>query len=63
MNIQLEKLEVAKMVLNTDNLKILKRIKAIFQEEEETDLWDELPEAVQRSVEKAIKQADALKLP
>lgn len=51
------------MVLNTDNLKILKRIKAIFQEEEETDLWDELPEAVQRSVEKAIKQADALKLP
>lgn len=62
MNIQYEKLEVAKMVLNTDNKKILNRIRAIFREEDDMDLWDELPERIKKSVETAIKQANSGKL-
>lgn len=42
MNIQAEKIELAKMLLNTNNPKIIQSIKRIFKKEETKDFWDEL---------------------
>jgi len=53
MNIQAEKIELAKLLLNTNNPKIIQSIKQIFEEEKPADFWDEL--TVDQQVE--IKQA------
>ena len=42
MNIQAEKIELVKMLLNTDNPKIIQSIKQIFKKEKSVDIWDEL---------------------
>lgn len=42
MNIQAEKLEILKLILETDNPGIISSIKAIFKKEKEIDFWDEL---------------------
>ncbi|WP_416442702.1 hypothetical protein ACH3O9_17835 [Leeuwenhoekiella sp. A16] len=42
MNIQAEKIELAKMLLSTNNPEIIQSIKRIFQKEETKDFWDEL---------------------
>jgi len=57
MKIQEQKLELAKMVLNTDSETLLKKIRAVF-DKEESDFWDELSDYQKQEVEKAIKQAD-----
>jgi hypothetical protein len=48
MHLQTEKIELAKIILNTDNPSFIKQIKAIFSAYD-TDLWDELSE-YQKSV-------------
>ncbi len=53
MSLQPEKLEVAKMVLDTNNKSILMHIKNIF-ETEKIDLWDEMPSQVKKDVDEAI---------
>lgn len=57
MKLQEEKLELAKMILNTDSEKLLLKVRAVF-EKEESDFWDELSDYQKQSVEEAIKQAD-----
>ncbi len=42
MNIQAEKLELMKLLLNTENPTILQSIRQIFRKEKTTDFWDEL---------------------
>ncbi len=42
MNIQTEKLELMKMILETDNPDILRSLKEIFSNKEEDDYWDSL---------------------
>ena len=42
MNIQAEKIQLAKMLLDTENPKIIESIKKIFKKEKKMDFWDEL---------------------
>lgn len=42
MDIQAEKIELAKLLLTTNNPKIIKSVKQIFREEELVDFWDDL---------------------
>lgn len=42
MNIQAEKLEIMKRILETDNLGILNSIKMLFKKEAEADFWNTL---------------------
>ena len=42
MDIQAEKLELMKLLLNTENPSILESIKNILKKEKTTDFWDEL---------------------
>lgn len=53
MNIQAEKIELIKLLLNTDNPKILKSIKQIFKKEKNIDFWEELSPEQQYEIEAA----------
>jgi hypothetical protein len=57
MNIQTEKIELVKRLLDTDDESIIKQVKDIF-ESHEKDFWNELPEHVKAGIEKSRKQAE-----
>lgn len=44
MDLQAEKLELVRMVLNTDNPGILASVKRILSESKQSDYWDKLPQ-------------------
>jgi hypothetical protein len=54
MNIQAEKIELVKMLLETDNPKIIESIKKIFKKQKSVDFWDDLSVNQQKEIEKAI---------
>ncbi len=56
MNIQAEKIELAKLLLNTNNPKIIQSIKQIFKKEKTADFWDELSSAQKNEIKTAKKQ-------
>ncbi|WP_373060269.1 hypothetical protein [Zunongwangia sp. H14] len=58
MNIQAEKIELAKLLLNTDNPKIIKSIKQIFKKEKTTDFWEDLSSDQKREIKEATKQIE-----
>lgn len=54
MNIQAEKIELIKMLLNTDNPKIIQLIKNVFkQERNSSDFWNELTAKQQEEIKQA----------
>ena len=53
MDIQAEKIELAKMLLNTQNPKIIESIKNIFKREKTVDFWTELSFEQKTEIEKA----------
>jgi hypothetical protein len=63
MNIQAEKLEIMKMILETDNPTIIESIKRLFANESSEDFWTELPleqrEEIQIGLEE-IKKGDTV---
>ncbi len=46
MNIQAEKIEIMKLILETDNPIILESVKNIFKKNTTTDFWETLPQLV-----------------
>ena len=55
MNIQAEKIEIAKVLLGVNSETIIKHIKAVLNSYE-TDLWDELSDEQKTSVKRAKLQ-------
>ena len=53
MDIQAEKLELMKLLLNTDNPSILESIKKILQKNKASDFWNELSFEQQKEIDKA----------
>ena len=58
MNIQAEKLELVRMILDTDNPGILSTIKRIFANSKKVDFWDTLPKAQQEEILKGIEEIE-----
>jgi hypothetical protein len=58
MNIQVEKLEILKMILNTENPAILGQVKNIIREENDIDFWDLLSPAQREEINKGIDELD-----
>jgi hypothetical protein len=50
MNIQTEKIELVKRLLDTDDESVIQQVKAVF-ETHEKDFWDDLPEHVKAGIE------------
>lgn len=57
MNIQLEKLEIMKLLLETENPTIISSIKKIFQKEKK-DWWSELPDYAKEAIEEGEKDIE-----
>ena len=53
MNIQAEKIVLTKMLLETENPKIIESIKEIFKKEQSPDFWDSLSVEQREEIEKA----------
>lgn len=57
MDIQTEKIELAKMILNTNDKVLIDKVMALFKEKED-DWWDELPVSIKIGINESIEQAD-----
>ena len=55
MDIRLEKLELMKMLMETENPSVLKAIRKIFQKEEK-DWWDDLTEEQKNILNESMEQ-------
>ena len=53
MNIQAEKIELVKMLLDTENPRIIESIKKIFKKEKTSDFWDNLSIEQRNEIERA----------
>ncbi|MFC5196646.1 hypothetical protein ACFPH8_15010 [Bizionia hallyeonensis] len=53
MNIQAEKIELVKMLLDTENPRIIESIKKIFKKEKTSDFWDDLSIEQRNEIERA----------
>ena len=56
MDIQAEKIELAKLILNTNDIGIINQIKSLFKDKDE-NWWDELPASVKQGINESIEQA------
>lgn len=56
MNIQAEKIELAKLLLSTNDPKIIQSIKEIFKKEKAADFWDKLTPDQKKEIKKARKE-------
>jgi hypothetical protein len=56
MNIQAEKIELLKLLLNTNSPKIIQSIKQIFETENTADLWDELTAEQKAEINQATSE-------
>lgn len=58
MNIQAEKIQIIKMILETDNPVILESIKNIFRKEKKKDFWNSLSISQQKEIESGITEIE-----
>jgi hypothetical protein len=59
MNMQAEKIQLMKMLLETEDLTLIRQIRQLIKSHtEKTDIWDKWDDEVRADVEEAIKQAD-----
>ncbi len=56
MNIQAEKMEVMKMIIDTNDLNIINSIKALLKTEPDVDLWETLSQNEKEDVVKGIEE-------
>jgi hypothetical protein len=55
MNLQAEKIEIMRMVLDTKNPSILKSIKNLLWKEEKSDFWETLSQTQKDDIEQGLK--------
>lgn len=58
MNIQAEKLEIMKRILETENPEILHSIKKLLKKERKADFWETLPQNQQDEILKGIEEIE-----
>lgn len=59
MNIQAEKIVLAKMLLETENPRIIASIKKIFSKENTSDFWNDLSAEQKEEIQKASLETDS----
>lgn len=58
MNIQAEKLNLMKLILETDNPKILESVKGIFAKTKKNDLWRSLSTEQKAEIEEGVSEIE-----
>jgi len=56
MNLQAEKIELTKLLLNTENPSIIQSIKDIFKKAKSNDFWDTLSAQEQKEIKEASEE-------
>lgn len=56
MNIQSQKINLAKMILETDNPTILESVKNIFVKAKQQDFWETMPEEQKLEIDKGLAE-------
>ena len=59
MNLQAEKLEIMKMILETKNPSILKSIKGLLWKEEKSDFWKNLSQSQKDDIEQGLNDIES----
>ena len=59
MDIQTEKIELAKKLLDTENEYIIHAIKSVFENFETSEDWGDLPDKVVLDAEESLRQIEA----
>jgi hypothetical protein len=59
MNLQARKIEIIKMVLETDNPEVLATIRELFLDETQEDFWKDLPIARQEEILQGIREIES----
>ena len=59
MNIQAEKLELVRLIVETDNPSILASIKKLFQKESQDDFWNMIPGDQRTEILEGLKEVEA----
>lgn len=57
MNLQAEKLEIVRMLLNTNDKALIREVKALFKSRE-ADWWDEMDGQQKQVIQEGLDQAD-----
>ncbi|MBS1530996.1 MAG: hypothetical protein JSU01_11850 [Bacteroidetes bacterium] len=57
MDIQAEKIELVKRLLDTDDESVIREVKDVFASHDK-DFWNDLPEHVKAGIERSRKQAE-----
>jgi hypothetical protein len=58
MDIHAEKIALVKLLLSTDNPKVLSSVRKIFQQEKVEDFWDELTDEQKNEIEAATLEIE-----
>ena len=58
MNLQTEKLEILRMILETENPKILDSIKKIFKRQASVDFWETIPQSQKEDILSGIQEIE-----
>jgi hypothetical protein len=58
MNLQAEKLEIMKLILETENPDILKSIKSLLWKAEKSDFWETLPQDQKNEIQDGIQDIE-----
>lgn len=58
MSLQSEKMQLVRLILASENTRVLNEIKLLFQKEGKVDFWDELSVEQQAEVIEGIEQAE-----
>lgn len=58
MNIQAEKLEIMRLLLETDNPKIINSIKKVFNKQTGKDFWDTIPQSQKEDILAGIQDIE-----
>lgn len=58
MNIQAEKLELMKLILETENPSVLESIKSIFRKESKKDFWETIPQYQKDDILQGIQEIE-----
>ena len=57
MDLQAEKIELAKLILNTNDIGLIKKARALFKNKDE-NWWDQVPPNVRQGINESIEQAN-----
>lgn len=58
MDLQTEKLEILRMILETENPKILDSIKNIFKKQTSVDFWETIPQSQKEDILSGIQEIE-----